>query len=65
MHKVGEYIIISSCTGRRSNENIRVCNISGSAQEKRKKDRLKLSLPPKLMKKLVWNALREKKGKTG
>jgi hypothetical protein len=39
----------NSCTGR-SSENI--CNTSGGAQEKRK-DRMKLSLPPKLVEKLV------------
>jgi hypothetical protein len=32
---------------------IYMCNVSGGAQEKRK-DRLKLSIPPKLMEKLVW-----------
>jgi hypothetical protein len=36
----------SSCTIR-SSENI--CSSSGGAQEKKRKDRTKLSLPPKLM----------------
>ncbi len=35
----------------RSSENI--CSSSGGAQEKRK-DRMKLNLPPKLVEKLVW-----------
>ncbi len=39
----------SSCTGR-SSENI--CSSSGGPQKT--KDRMKLSLPPKLMEKLVW-----------
>ncbi len=38
----------SSCTGR-SSENI--CSSSGGAQER---DQIKLSLPPKLLEKLVW-----------
>jgi hypothetical protein len=38
------------CTGR-SSENI--CSSSGGAQQKRK-DRMKLSLSPKLVEKLVW-----------
>ncbi len=51
MHKVLESNYYSSCTGR-SSEN--VCSSSGGAQAKRKEG-MKLSLPPKLVgKKLVW-----------
>jgi hypothetical protein len=46
-------IIVPSCTGR-SSENI--CSSTGGGQEK-KKDSMKLSLPPKLLGKLVSSLL--------
>jgi hypothetical protein len=51
MHKVPRVIIVV-LTGRRS-ENICTTSSSGGAQKKRK-DRVKLSLPAKLVEKLVW-----------
>jgi hypothetical protein len=49
MHKVWEYY--SGCTRRSSAD---ICSSSGGTQGERKKDRMKLSLPPKLVEKLIW-----------